>query len=83
MDLGKESNLAPTSISNWARAADKKAGAPDRPGGPPTQPAEQHHPGLGAGRELRVPAARLGVFEGSTLPPAAVDRQDRGVQVDR
>ena len=24
MDLGKEFNLAPTSISNWVRAADKK-----------------------------------------------------------
>ena len=25
MDLGKEFNLAPTSISNWVRAADKRA----------------------------------------------------------
>ena len=24
MDLGKEFNLAPTSISNWVRAADKR-----------------------------------------------------------
>jgi transposase len=30
MDLGKEFNLAPTSISNWVRAADKRAAAVDR-----------------------------------------------------
>ena len=27
MDLGKEFNLAPTSISNWVRAADKRDAA--------------------------------------------------------
>lgn len=30
MDLGKEFNLAPTSISNWVRAADKRDAAADR-----------------------------------------------------
>jgi transposase len=30
MDLGKEFNLAPTSISNWARAADKRDGRAER-----------------------------------------------------
>lgn len=35
MELGKEFNLAPTSISNWARAADKRAArdASDPPAG--------------------------------------------------
>jgi transposase len=35
MDLGKEFNLAPTSISNWVRAADKRAArdASDPPAG--------------------------------------------------
>ncbi len=30
MDLGKEFNLAPTSISNWVRAADKRAATEKR-----------------------------------------------------
>jgi transposase len=30
MDLGKEFNLAPTSISNWVRAADKRDATADR-----------------------------------------------------
>jgi transposase len=30
MDLGKEFNLAPTSISNWVRAADKRDAAVSR-----------------------------------------------------
>jgi transposase len=30
MDLGKEFNLAPTSISNWVRAADKRDAGTDR-----------------------------------------------------
>lgn len=34
MDLGKEFNLAPTSISNWARAADKRDSAEPEPGEP-------------------------------------------------
>jgi len=32
MDLGKEFNLAPTSISNWVRAADKRDAAATRAG---------------------------------------------------
>lgn len=32
MDLGKEFNLAPTSISNWVRAADKRDSAKARAG---------------------------------------------------
>lgn len=32
MDLGKEFQLAPTSISNWVRAADKRAAAAPRGG---------------------------------------------------
>jgi transposase-like protein len=34
MDLGREFNLAPTSISNWARAADKWEAAKPDPGEP-------------------------------------------------
>ena len=30
MQLGKEFNLAPTSISNWVRAADKRAAGEER-----------------------------------------------------
>ena len=30
MELGKEFNLAPTSISNWVRAADKRAAGEKR-----------------------------------------------------
>ena len=30
MELGKEFNLAPTSISNWVRAADKRAASEKR-----------------------------------------------------
>jgi len=33
VDLGKEFNLAPTSISNWVRAAEKREAA-KRPAGP-------------------------------------------------
>lgn len=33
VDLAKEFNLAPTSISNWARAAEKRQAAKGRAGG--------------------------------------------------
>ena len=57
--------------------------APGRARRSAPQTAEQHHPGLGAGSELRVVATDLGVAERRALHGAAVDRDDRGVQVDR
>ncbi len=57
--------------------------APRGTGRPTAQPAEQHLTGLGAGGQLRVVAADPGVAEPGALLAAAIDRHERGVQIQR
>ena len=76
--------MAPAPRTRLTRS---RSGTTSRPGPrPPTPPRSRLNstiPVSRAGRELRVVAADLGVAERGALLAAAVDRHDRGVQVDR